>query len=359
VITVIVLHYPEPFLAFARPPPEVEHKVRAYLAGSAWAVPGILFFRVFHGMTTGIGRPRPVMMFNLLGLTLKVPLNAMFMYGTFIDQWGFVPMGGAGAGWSSAVVTWTVALSAWLWCRRSPEYAPFAVFSHFEPPRWAPIRELLRLGLPTGATFLVDVTAFTFMALFIARLGAETSAAHQVAASVAVFTFMMPMALGHATGVLVGQSLGAGAPAAARAAGRLGMATGTLLGAGVGIAIGFGAPTLAALYSPDAGVRSIATALLSIVAFYHLADALQAVTAQVLRGYKRATAPMLIYAGALWGVGLGGGYLLGLTDVIGPARGAAGFWIAATASLVVAAIALVIYFEHISRPSTAQNGALP
>jgi Na+-driven multidrug efflux pump len=49
--------------------------VRAYLDGVAWAVPGVLFFRVFFGFTTGIGRPRPVMAFNLLGLTLKVPLN--------------------------------------------------------------------------------------------------------------------------------------------------------------------------------------------------------------------------------------------------------------------------------------------
>ncbi len=350
IVTVIVLRYPDPFLAFARPPPDVELRVRAYLEGSAWAVPGILFFRVFHGMTTGIGRPRPVMVFNLLGLALKVPLNAMFMYGMVIDQWGFQPMGGAGAGWSSAVVTWTVALTAWFWCRRTPDYAPFGVFSHFEPPRWAPIRELLRLGLPTGATFLVDVTAFTFMALFIARLGAENSAAHQVAASVAVFTFMVPMALGHATGVLVGQSLGAGAPEAARTAGWLGLGTGTLLGVGVGLAIGLGAPALAALYSPDPGVRSVAVVLLGIVAWYHVADALQAVTAQVLRGYKRATAPMVIYAGALWGVGLGGGYLLGLTDIFGPPRGAEGFWIAATGSLVVAAAALAIYFERVSRP---------
>lgn len=345
IAAVLVLHHPDPFLAFAAPPSEVEHKVRAYLAGSAWAVPGILFFRVFYGLTTGIGRPHPVMMFNLLGLGLKVPLNAVFMYGWL----GFPAMGGAGAGWSSAVVMWILAISAWVWCRRNPEYAPYGVFSRFEPPRWAPIKELLKLGLPTGATFLVDVTAFTFMALFIARLGAETSAAHQVAASVAVFVYMMPMALGHATGVLVGQSLGALDPGRARAAGFLGLKVGVGLGAATGLAIGLMAPILAALYSPDAGVQRIAVTLLAVVAWYHLADALQAVLAQVLRGYKRATAPMLIYAGALWGVGLGGGYLLGLTETFGPPRGAAGFWLAAVASLVLAGGLLVLYFERVSR----------
>lgn len=97
-------------------------------------------------------------------------------------------------------------------------------------------------------------------------------------------------------------------------------------------------------------MRAVATGLLGIVAFYHAADALQAVLAQVLRGYKRATAPMAIYAGSLWGVGLGGGWLLGLTDALGPARGAAGFWLAATASLALAGGLLVLYFARTSRP---------
>jgi MATE family multidrug resistance protein len=349
VAAVVVMHYPDPFLTFADSPPEVELKVRAYLNGTAWAVPGILFFRVFYGLSSGIGRPRPVMMFNLLGLALKIPLNFVFMYGVGISSLGFPAMGAAGAGWSSAVVMWIVAGSAWVWCRSNAEYAPYGVFSRFDPPRWQPIRELLALGLPTGATFLVDVTAFTFMALFVARLGAETSAAHQVAASVAVFVFMIPMSLGHATGVLVGQSLGAGDAAKARAAGFLGLKVGLGLGAVTALAIGLAASQLAALYTPDAGVRAIATGLLAVVAWYHVADALQAVLAQVLRGYKRATAPMVIYAVALWGVGLGGGYLLGLTDSFGPPQGAAGFWLAAFVSLTLAGGLLVVYFERVSR----------
>jgi MATE family multidrug resistance protein len=117
----------------------------------------------------------------------------------------------------------------------------------------------------------------------------------------------------------------------------------------VGAAVGLGAPALAALYTPDAAVRPLAEGLLAVVALYHVADALQAVLAQVLRAYKRATAPMVIYAVALWGVGLGGGYLLGLTDSIGPPRGALGFWLAATASLVIAGLALLAYFDRISR----------
>jgi len=63
---------------------------------------------------------------------------------------------------------------------------------------------------------------------------------------------------------------------------------------------------------------------------------------------------MVIYAVALWGVGLGGGYLLGLTDAFGPPRGAAGFWIAAVASLTIAGAGVLIYFLRVSRVREAQ-----
>ncbi len=351
VVAFAVLKHPDPLLHFSRLTPEVELKVRAYLDGVAWAVPGVLFFRVFFGFTAGIGRPRPVMAFNLLGLALKVPLNWVLMYGHF----GFPALGGAGCGWSSAIIMWTIATLAWLWCRRDAEYAPYGVFARFEPPRVAALREFLLLGLPMGATFLVDVTAFTFMALFIARLGPEISAAHQIAANVAVFVFMVPLALGSATGVLVGQALGAGDSRRSRHAGLLGLTVGCVAAAVLGAAIYLGAGPLARAYTADAQVAAAAATLLSIVAFYHVADAVQAVMAQVLRGYKRATAPMVIYAVALWGVGLGGGYLLGLTDTFGAPRGAAGFWMAGAASLVIAGAGVLAYFLRIS----AQNIPAP
>ncbi|MDP2135125.1 MAG: MATE family efflux transporter, partial [Sulfuritalea sp.] len=348
-----VLKNPDPLLAFSRLTPEVELKVRAYLDGVAWAVPGVLFFRVFFGFTAGIGRTRPIMAFNLLGLLLKVPLNWVLMYGHF----GLPALGGAGCGWSTAVIMWTVATLAWLWCRHDADYAPYGVFARFDPPRPAALRELLALGLPMGATFMVDVTAFTFMALFIARLGPEISAAHQIAANVAVFVFMLPLALGSATGVLVGQALGAGNSRRARHAGLLGLALGCGIAAVIGAAIWFGAGPLARAYTADAQVAAAAATLLAIVALYHVADAMQAVMAQVLRGYKRAMAPMVIYAVALWGVGLGGGYLLGLTDTFGARMGAAGFWIAGAVSLAIAGAGVFAYFLRISRQDVGSGFA--
>jgi MATE family multidrug resistance protein len=67
-----------------------------------------------------------------------------------------------------------------------------------------------------------------------------------------------------------------------------------------------------------------------------------------------------VYTAALWGIGLGGGYLLGLREW-GAARtaglatpmGAAGFWLAGIVGLVVTGAILFAYFLRTSavRPS--------
>jgi MATE family multidrug resistance protein len=92
--------------------------------------------------------------------------------------------------------------------------------------------------------------------------------------------------------------------------------------------------------------------LMLFVAFYQAFDAVQVMSAFILRAYKIALIPTLIYAGSLWGVGLGGGYVLGfgLIDAL-PAftRGASGFWLANSVSLAIAGTLLVRYFMRVSR----------
>lgn len=339
----LLLRHPEPFIALAQLTPAMEVKVRAYLAAIAWGIAPGLAFRIFYGFMSGIGRPRAIMAFNLLGLAAKIPLNALFMYQ--------LEMGATGCAASTATISWLTAALAWAWCARQADCAEFGVLSRLTFPRPRAMLELARLGLPIGLTLLVDVTAFTFMALFIARLGPAVSAAHQVASNLTILVFMMPLSIGHASLVLVGHALGAGDPATARHTGLIGISLGLGVASLVSLGLWTQAPAIAALYTPDAQVRTAAAGLIAIIAAYHLVDALQTVVVNILRGYKRTVVPMAIYVVSLWGVGLGGGYVLALTDALGPARGAAGFWLAATASLFIAGVLVTIYFVRVSRPA--------
>jgi len=350
-VSLALFAYPEPFLAVAKLEPALEAKVRAYLHALAWSVPASLLFRVFYSFSTAVSRPRTVMALTLVGLALKLPLNWVFMYGNL----GAPELGSTGCAVATALASWIVCALAWAWCWFDPGYRPYAVFARWSWPEAKALGRILSLGLPIGLTFLIDVTGFTFMALFIARLGALYSAAHQIAANLAALCFMLPLALGNAASVVVGQSLGARRKARARAAGITGLALALACAALVGGGLYAFAGGIAGLYTADPELRLVAAGLLAFVAVYHLFDAVQAVVVNVLRGYKRAVVPMLIYAVALWGVGLGGGYVLGLTRAdmawlgLSTPMGAAGFWLAAIASLVLASSLVTAYFLRVSR----------
>lgn len=349
IVALVLLGHPGPLLALSRLAPDVEMRTVAYLDAIAWAVPATLLFRVFAGFSTAISRPRAVMAFNLAGLALKVPLNGVLMYG----ELGLPALGAAGCAVSTAVIAWLTCAAAWLWCWRERDYRRYRVFERWSWPNARAQWRLVALGVPIGATFFVDVTAFTFMALFIARSGAFWSAAHQIAANLAAAAFMLPLAIGVAASVLVGQALGAGAPQRARSTGLAGAALGLACGAAVGATLVLAAQPIVALYTADPDVQRLAAGLLGLVGAYHVFDALQVVAVNAVRAYERTAIPMLIYVAALWGVALGGGYLLGIVGVAAPGRavapmGARGFWLAALAGMVLTAALVTAYFLRVS-----------
>ena len=345
VFTSLLIYFPDPFLALAQTAPEVEEKTRSYLRTIAFGIPALLMFRVFYSFTTAVSKPRVIMALNLVGLSLKVPLNLVFMYGYL----GMPALGGPGCAVSTTIIAWLLASAAWLVCRFDPGYRPFLVFARWSWPEWRGQLRLLQLGLPIGFNFLVDVTSFTFMALFIARLGTASSGGHQISANFASLLYMMPLAMASASGVLTGQAIGAGDLRRARLTGIVGIGSGLACASVVGLLVWLGRDWIAGLYTRDDEVKAIATTLLAFVATYHLFDAASAIAVSVLRGYKKTVVPMLCNIAALWGIGLAGGYLL----AFGPAMnmGAAGFWLAGTAGLLMGAILIVSYFLRISRPA--------
>jgi MATE family multidrug resistance protein len=104
-------------------------------------------------------------------------------------------------------------------------------------------------------------------------------------------------------------------------------------------------------------VQRVAASLLLLVAGYHVFDALQAVTVNALRGYKRATVPLAINALGMWLVGLAGGYVIALTNIVErlpfglvTPLGARGFWIGAIFGMATATLGIIAYFLAVRRP---------
>jgi MATE family multidrug resistance protein len=349
---VLMLAFPDPFLRLSGAPAEVEARTRSYLQGIAWALPAMLLFRVFFALTTAVSRPRAVMAINLVYFATKVPLNALFIYGAF----GAPELGGPGCAVATAISSWVIFALAWTYCAKHPFYAQFRIFERWSWPDPAILWNHLKLGVPLGLALFIEVTSFTFMAIFLARLGAATSAGHQIASNITAVFYMFGLAVGNATGVLIAQAVGARDLALARHTGFTGMRI--MLGVSVcaGVLISVLASKIVGFYSHDTEVQALATRLLVYVALFQIFDTAQVVIVNALRGYRITVIPMLVYTVALWGIGLGGGYALGLEGIgfasaIGLATpmGAAGFWLAGVASLVIASLILLAYFARVSR----------
>jgi MATE family multidrug resistance protein len=109
---------------------------------------------------------------------------------------------------------------------------------------------------------------------------------------------------------------------------------------------------LAGIYSGNSAVIALGATLLLATACYHLADAVQTLCVFVLRCYRVTVMPLILYCTLLWGVGLGGSYLLAYRG-IGPwpaMQSPLAFWLmSALALAITAALFLVLLVATVRR----------
>jgi MATE family multidrug resistance protein len=331
-----VLLSPGAVLRLTQVPPEMRGEVEAYLVVLAFGLAPALLFRLFSTLNQSLGKPQLVTWLQLGSLFVKLPLSVWFTFGGA----GLPAMGLVGCGWATLCVNWAM-LGCAIWLlRRSPFYRGYRLWVRIEPPDWRTIRQFARLGVPGGLAVLVEVTSFTLMALFIARLGTVAAAAHQIAANLLAVAYMVPLSLAIATSARVSFWLGAREGAKARHACQLGFELTVLCALVFAAAMFVLRFQLANVYSDNPAVVALAATLLLVVALYHLADALQTLCVFVLRCYRVTLAPLVIYCTMLWGIGLGGSYLLAYRG-LGPwpaMQSPLAFWIMSAGALVLAAL---------------------
>lgn len=341
----------------------VRDGVAWYLRALILALPATLVFRTVYALGAAVSRPKTVMLINLASIGVKFLLNWLLIFGKL----GLPALGAPGAGLATALTGW-LTMIAGLWViYRTPYYRRFR--PHLGRPAWKDQKELLRLGVPMGASYLVEICAFSFMALLAAREGMYVSGGHQIMSNLAALSFMVPMSVGIAAAALTAQAIGARDAARARLAGNAGLAialTGALLTA---LILVLGKPLILRMYTSDMQVALVAGALMQLIPLFHLCDAMQCINSYLLRAYKVATVPMLLQAVALLGFGLAGGWWLGYGPAAGsldgiqrvlmpgaPA-GISAMWMMAAAGLALSAILLHIWYRHIVRQYLRRQAA--
>ena len=329
---------------------EVARMTRDYLYYSAWGLPAAILSRPFVATNAAVNRPKMTMYVSIGALLMKIPLNALFMYGLC----GLPALGGAGAGASSCINFWLALLAYWCIWRFDPFYAPMRI-KHFYAPNPSAVWQQLKLGIPIGLSTFFEVSSFTLMAIFISRIGTIDVAAHQIVANITATLYQIPFSLGIAVSVLVAQCLGAGYPQKAEEV------TFRTLKGGVSIALCcaaflyFAREPLVTLYTTDPAVHALAVSLLIYGVIYHSTDACQSISSFAMRGYRVTFWPMMVYGVLLWAVGLGGGYWLGFdARILGGPFGAEGFWAATAVGLALAGVALSLMAVCVARTRTRE-----
>src|SRR5262249_5283123 len=143
-------------------------------------------------------------------------------------------------------------------------------------------RKLIRVGVPIGFQIVTEAGVFTLVTLLAGRLGARTSAAHQIAIGLASYTYMGVLGIGSATAVRVGRAIGAREERGPRRAWLVGAGL-VLLYMGVcGATLLLLGRPLARLFTPDPEVIAIAVGLLRIAAAFQIFDGLQGVAGGAL-----------------------------------------------------------------------------
>jgi MATE family multidrug resistance protein len=338
-----VLALPELWLPYLDVPSDVRIVVTRYLRVLGLALPAALMFRAVYALNVAVSRPKVVMSLQIVGLVVKVALSGLLIFGHL----GSPRLGAVGCAVASAIVYWAMFLIGWAHVRFNASYRRFAI--RFAGPRWSALKDQLRLGIPMGLSYALESTSFTFMALLIARLGTTVMGGHQIVMNLAALSYQIPLALAVATATVTAQAIGAGDRLRARMTAFTGLRIGLIVAAATSVAFWTFRDGIVALYTSDAAVAGVALSLIGYVIAFHVFDALQGITAFVLRAYRIAVVPTVIYAVALWGLGLVGGYVVGFHPVFGTPRGASGMWLMQAVALFVTSLLLMGFYLRVLR----------
>ncbi|OYT70595.1 MAG: MATE family efflux transporter [Chloracidobacterium sp. CP2_5A] len=320
--------------------PAVAAAAGAYYLPLVASLAPVILFQTFRQFTEGIGNTRIAAAITVLEALLNIILDYALIFG----QWGFPRLGLAGAGLATLIVRLAMPLAFAIFFVRLSLFAPYR--AALRPARWsrAIAGRYLKLGLPLGGQFALEVGAFAAGALMMGWLGEIEQAAHQIAIGIASFTFMGASGIAAATTIRVSYYFGAGEQAAMRAAG---FAAARIVMAYMGfmaLVILALRSTLPMLYTRDSAVIGMAARLLLFAAAFQLVDGLQVVMLAALRALTDAAVPTALAFVAYLLVTLPTSYALAFP--LGWRE--AGIWMGYVAGLALAAGLFLARFHLLS-----------
>ncbi|WP_428818882.1 MATE family efflux transporter [Microbulbifer sp. MCCC 1A16149] len=310
-----------------------------YLLALATGTLPFAFGSALRGYCEGMAQVRPVMRIYLAAAALNIPLDILFVFG-----WGPIPaMGGAGCGWATSLVCWSIAIALYWHAGQDPAYRALRLKLLPPRPHWPTLKHLLAVGMPICIGAASEVTFFASLTLLLASYGATIVAAHQIGLSIGSTFYLVALALAQAVSIRTAQVLGQGRPKRARFISIVGVSSGLVYALLTGVVLIGLRNVLVLAYTSNPDIIAIASNLLLLAAAFQLVDVAQAMAWGALRGYKDTRVPMYMQLFSYWLVGLAAAYWLGEQY-----WGVYGYWVGICVGLGTAAVLLLVRLRHTS-----------
>ena len=306
-------------------------------------IPLSLFFATKQ-FTEGLSLTKMAMIISIGGNLINIFLNYVLIFG----RWGFPELGVMGSAWATFYSRVIMAGGMFIYLRYGKEFKEF--WKEKISLSLSLSKKILDIGIPSGMQWLFEVGAFCVAVVMAGWIGPREQAAHQIAVSLAAFTFMIASGIAAASSVRVGNYQGLNDTKNMRQAGF----------AALFMVFGFMIFTalffillrnyLPLFFNKEAEVVSIAASLLLIAGAFQLWDGTQAVALGVLRGIKDVKFPTIVTMIAYWVIGLPACYFFAFILH----WGVQGIWYGLTLGLFIVSVMLIPRFNKISKTTTPQ-----
>jgi len=206
--------------------------------------------------------------------------------------------------------------------------------------------KMVRLGFPTALQMFFEVTAFAGAAFICGLISSHDIASHQIALSMASFTFNLCIGFSVASTVMIGRKLGEQNFVELRKIGINNLKIAFLFMCLCGVIFILGRNILPTFFTKpeELEVIMLASKLMIIAALFQLSDGIQVTALGMLRGLQDVKIPSIITFIAYWLITIPLGYFLCVTLEMG----AFGMWIALGLGLTISAFMLVKRFLDMS-----------
>ncbi|MCX7123803.1 MAG: MATE family efflux transporter [Gammaproteobacteria bacterium] len=203
---VIFLHYADRVLLYFGEPEQVVIMAHAYFRTLSFAILPDFLLTILYDLCLGLSKPRLVMLMATILIPLNLAFNNLFIFG----RCGAPKLGISGVGVGASVSFWVV-----LFFMASLMYMMPRFRFYFKGRQWfypERAKELLRVGLPVGAMWVLEVGFYAVVTLFMGRVGIIALAAHQMAFQTYMVLFNIIYNFSQAVSIRVADGMGTQKP---------------------------------------------------------------------------------------------------------------------------------------------------